>query len=257
MTTSPYIHTGAFYDELNTFDSDLPFYRAQCAEAGDPVLELCCGTGRLTIPLARDGVEIEGADLSASMLDRAREKAATAGLDLTLTLGDMRSLRLGRVFAMVFIPFNSLQSVESVDDVVAVFDTVRAHLAPGGRFVFDVFNPDFRYLLERSEGWHPVRTYMGGDGVEVTVTERCRYDAARQVNEVTWRIVRGGEERVEHLDMRCFYPHEIDALLRLGGYRCLARYGDFDGSAFVADSPKQIFVCEPARARRADTAAQQ
>jgi SAM-dependent methyltransferase len=245
MPTSPYIHTGALYDELNSFDSDLPFYRAQCAEAGNPVLELCCGTGRLTIPLARDGVEIEGVDLSASMLDRAAEKAAAAGLDLVLTRGDMRSLRLGRLFAMVFIPFNSLQCIESVDDVAAVLDTVRTHLAPGGRLVFDVFNPDFRYMLDRAEGWHPIRTYTDDDGVEVTVTERCRYDAARQVNQVTWRIVRGGEERIEHLDMRCFYPLEIDALLRLARYRCTARYGDFDGSAYVAGSPKQILVCEP------------
>jgi hypothetical protein len=80
----------------------------------------------------------------------------------------------------------------------------------------------------------------------VEVTEQCHYDAAAQINHVTWRIVRDGVERIEQLDMRCFFPCEMDALIRLFGFRCVARYGDFDETPFTSESPKLICVCEPA-----------
>ncbi|MHC5114071.1 MAG: class I SAM-dependent methyltransferase [Planctomycetota bacterium] len=243
--TSEYIHDGSFYDEINRFDSDLPFWRRQCGEAGGAVLELACGTGRLTIPLAQEGIDIEGVDVSASMLARARAKADEVGAAIRFTEGNMLDLDLGRRFALVFIPFNSLQCIEEVGDVGRVFDTARRHLAPGGRFVFDVFNPSIQYMTERAEGWHPMREYTDAEGCAVVVTEQCRYDAARQLNGVTWKIKRGGEVRTEQLEMRCFFPRELDALIRLFGFRRRALYGDYDESPFTSASPKQISVCEP------------
>lgn len=241
---SDYIHDGEFYDELNDESSDLDFYRRQCHHAQGPVLELCCGTGRLTIPIALDGIRIEGVDRSPSMLERARAKSAAAGIDLPLHEADIRDLDLHKQFALVFIPFNSLQCTYGIEDLRRVFETVSRHLEPGGRFVFDVFNPSIRMMFERARGWHLVRRYTDSAGREVEVTEQHHYDAGTQVNQVRWRIVRGGKERLEHLDMRCFYPLEMDALISLFGFRCLLKYGDFDESPFSSDSPKLILACE-------------
>jgi len=243
---SDYIHSGAFYDEVNRFDSDLAFYRARCAEAQGPVLELCCGTGRLTVPLAADGVDIEGLDASESMLARAREKAQAKGVDIRWHQADMRDFSLDRRFGLVCAPFNSLQCLYTLDDVEAVFAACRHHLTPGGRFVFDVFNPDFHVIHEREQGWTEVKRFTSRAGLPVVISERCRYDAALQVNRATWWIQEGDRFREEQLDMRCFYPQELQALVRLFGFRTVAVYGDFDGSPFVSASPKQILVCEPA-----------
>ena len=100
-------------------------------------------------------------------------------------------------------------------------------------------------MVERAEGWHPVRHYTDSSGREVEVTERHRYDAATQINHVTWRIVRGGVERLENLDMRCFFPLEIEALVRLFGFRIVSKFGNWDRTAFTSDSPKMILVCKP------------
>ncbi len=245
-TISDYIHDGGFYDELNEHETDLEFYRHQCHAAPGPVLELCCGTGRLTIPLALDGIAITGVDHSRSMLERARAKSTAAGLTVRFHEADMRDLHLDSAFGMIFIPFNSLQCIYEIDDVVRVFDSVRRHLAPGGRLIFDVFNPSIDFLVTRRRGWHPVKIYRDAGGHDVEVTEQCRYDAAAQINHVTWRIVRNGVERREQLDMRCFFPREMEALIRLSGFRSVARYGDFNEAPFTSESPKLIYVCEPA-----------
>ena len=248
----PLVHDGPVYDALNTSLDDLPFYRKWCETAGGgPILELCCGTGRLTLPLAEAGLDVTGVDVSGAMLGRARAKAAARGLDPVLAQGDMRTLSLGRRFALVFIPFNSLQCIYSIGDLERIFEAVKAHLAPDGLFLFDVFNPSIRLMLER-EG-EPVERYRGTleDGREVVVRERCRYDAAGQVNRVTWFHRIGSEETASRLDMRCFWPLEMDALLRYSGFRVLHKHGDFDESPFEADSPKQIYVCREAWRRPA------
>lgn len=244
--TSDFIHSAEFYDRINQHDFDLSFYRERCLAVGGPVLELCCGTGRLTVPLAVAGVPITGLDISVSMLFRAREKATAAGASVTWVRADMRDFDLGRRFALIFIPFNSLQCIYSLADLKTVLASVKRHLEPDGLFIFDVFNPDVRYYVERRSGYHEVARYVDADGIEVVVSENCRYDPAGQVNRVVWHIRRGNESRDERLDMRCYYPLEMDALVQLGGFTTLEKLGAFDGSAFSSESPKMIYVCTDA-----------
>ena len=106
----PLYRDGRHYDALNSFlVADIPFYEEEARKAGGLVLELACGTGRLTIPIARSGVEIVGLDLSASMLAHARTKAKALGVDIEFVEGDCRSFDLGRKFALIFMAFNSMQ----------------------------------------------------------------------------------------------------------------------------------------------------
>lgn len=243
---SPPVHDGSLYDATNTFLSDLPFYERRCRAAGGPILELCCGTGRLTLPLLRAGLDVTGLDFTESMLERARAKAAEQGLPDRFLHGDIRDFDLARRFALVYLPFNSLQNTYSIDDVLRVFDRVREHLAPGGTFVFDVFNPDLALMIARDG--EPIERYGGvlDDGREVRIAEQCRYDAAGQVNRVTWHYRVGDERFTARLDMRCFFPLELDALVRLAGWEVLERFGDFEEAPFTSASPKQILVCRPA-----------
>jgi len=127
------------------------FYLEEAQRGGGRVLDLGCGTGRLTILIARAGIEIIGADLSPTMLDTARAKAAARGVKVRFVQADMRSFDLGVQFRVILIAGNSLLHLLTSEELIQCLRTVRRHLGPGGRLVFDVSNPDLS-LLTRDPG---------------------------------------------------------------------------------------------------------
>lgn len=126
----------------------MDFYRAEAGRRRGQVLELGCGTGHKLIPIASDGVRCVGLDLSPGMLAEARRKADENGVGVEWVQGDMTSFDLGRTFDLVFITANSLLHLHEAEDLVSCFRSARRHLAPGARFIFDVFNPSVRLLAE-------------------------------------------------------------------------------------------------------------
>lgn len=237
------------YDAEDTpAQNDLPLYLAAAKKARGPVLELACGTGRLTLELARAGIDITGLDVSSPMLGQARKKAAKEGLEADFVLGDARSFRLKRKFRLIFIPFNSMQHLADRDSLERFFASVRAHLAPGGRFMLDVFNPHPHYLVRDTEERLPVSCYKDPRGKEqILVEEQYSYDRAAQVSRITWHYIRGRKRFASRkLNMRCFFPQELDTLLIYNGFKILKKYGDFDLNPFAGTSPKQIVICRKA-----------
>ena len=124
------------------------FYRTAVDRQGGHVLELGCGTGQKLIPIASDGHPCAGLDFSSDMLAEAQRKASERDVEVEWVQGDMRSFDLDRIFDFVFITANSLLHLHAAEDLVSCFRSVRKHLAPGARFVFDVFNPSVRLLAE-------------------------------------------------------------------------------------------------------------
>ncbi len=223
---------------------DVEFYRATARRLGGPVLELGVGSGRVAIPLARDGHEVVGLDPSAPMLARARERARelAPGARLSLREGDMRSFALRRRFALVVAPFNVLMHLYEPDDFARCFACVARHLAPGGRFVFDVRVPQPRELAR-----DPDREYVGRPFTHPTLgrvryTERFQYDPLKQVQLVTMRFTPEGRRRAVEtvLAHRQVFPAELRALLTLGGLRLARRMGDFTGRPLGPDDDVQI-----------------
>ena len=238
---------GLHYDLYNGEPPcDLPFYLAEARKAGGPVLELACGTGRLTIPLAAAGVDITGVDVAAPMLARARAKAREAGVGASFERLDMRDIgRLKRRFGLVFIAFNSLQHLHDRASLERFFGGVRKVLAPGGRFILDVFNPDPRCLVREGDELLPVSCYKDpATGIGILVNEQYSYDRKAQVSRIVWHYKRGrGGARRRRLNLRCFYPAELEALLHYNGFRIERVYGNFDRSPFSGESGKQIVIC--------------
>lgn len=238
------IHHGELYDGLNRFDHDLPFYRKWCARAGGWILELCAGTGRLTLPLAEEGFQIVGLDCNESMLKRARYKATQQGLSTPFIQRDMRDFALDRRFELIFIPFNSFQCIYTREDQERVFHCIKSHLEEKGRFILEVFNPSIEMMVHRHLKEVEVGRFEKDDGMSVVIRERCRYDAASQVNRIEWKFEIEGEVLTDRLDMRCLYPQELDALLIYNGFHIVHKFGDHDESAFESQSPRQILICE-------------
>ncbi len=236
------------YDLLATMTApdDGAFYQRLVARFPGAVLELGCGTGRVALPLAAQGVAITGLDISPAMVARAASKAAEAQLQVEFHQADMRDFTLGRTFSLIIIPYNGFNHLETIAEVKSCLAAVRRHLAPGGRLCIDTFNPDPRQLrLVESEPRKILFYRHPESGARVTLLEQNCYDAMSQVNRITWRYtVDGeGETRVDQLRMRHFFPQELEALLELGGFAVEEKLGDYQERPFASFSPKQLTLC--------------
>lgn len=244
----PLYRDGRHYDALiGALDlPDIPFYVDEAKRARGPVLELACGTGRITIPIAQNKLEIAGLDQSASMLAHARHKADEAGVALEWIEGDCRTFALNRKFALIFMAFNSMQHLHDQASLTSLFANVRKHLAPGGRFIFDVFNPSIAILSRVPNQRYVEREYEDPDGRgTITLEQAAAYDDVAQVNRITWYFSLPGEKdfRVEHLHVRCFFPQELDLLVRTNGFEIEQKHGNFERKPFTSGDMKQIVVC--------------
>ena len=248
----PLYRDGRHYDLINQgIVSDIPFYCEEARKAVGPVLEVACGTGRLTIPIAQSRVEIVALDRSSSMLAHAGSKAEAQGVRVEWVEADCRQFELGRKFSLIFMAFNSLQHLHDHESRRTFFALVCKHLAKGGRFIFDVFNPSIAILARDSQKRHPLQVYQDPDGGgTVTLEENSVYDDAAQVNRIKWYFSRLGtpDFRVEALDMRCFFPQELDLIVRSNGFDIEAKFGNFERKEFMSGDPKQVVLAKAAAA---------
>lgn len=243
--TEPFYYDGRHYDaQQKNFAPDIPFYLEQSVNYGDPILELACGTGRVSIPIAKSGFDVTGIDISSGMLNSAAVDAAEAGAKINFIKGDIRNFEIDIKFALIIFPFNSIAHLLDLESVSGCFLSVKKHLLPNGRFVFDFMNPDSKYFTRDQNISYPVAEYPDPDSNEkVIVTENNFYDRATQINHVKWHYKIGERIFDENLDMRMFYPQELQGLLILNGFKIEYKFGSFDCEDFTADSSKQIYVC--------------
>lgn len=224
----------------------LEFFRRQVARYGEPVLELACGSGRFTIPLAKEGINITGMDISEGMLQMAKLKASRDRVNVRFSQGDMRSFELGEKFKLILIPAQSLSHLHTREEIEDCFSCVRQHLADDGRFLIELFNPSVGMLARDSGRRYTVGQYDDPNGdSQVFVTEAVRYDPASQVNHIRWFFRNEGsnDEVMLSLEMRQFFPQEIDALLWYNNFLIEHKYGSYDEEEFSSDARKQLIIC--------------
>ena len=241
------------YDDASAYDlmlgdriNDLPFYLDQLTGLGERILELGCGTGRLTIPLALQGFDVTGIDIEESMLALAREKAAQKGANIDWVQGDVRDFDLGKQFDAVLFPVNSIGHMLDNRGMEACLACVRRHLTDDGRFIFQAFNPLLQILTRDQDQRYPAYEYEDPNGRgHVIITESNIYDRALQVNNITWYYLFQDtqEEISKALPIRLFFPQELDSILHHNGFDIIAKYGEFDKSPFSSESSTQLLVC--------------
>lgn len=190
------------------------FYRDLARQTGGPILELACGTGRLTLPLARDGHEVVGLDASPAMLQATQDKADAEGVEIAFVQQDMRAFELGRRFPLIILCCNSLAHLTTNEDVKSGLACILKHLAPGGLFAFDIVNPDVR-ALARSHA-ECMRLDLGPNpSSAIAVEEIASYDPVQQIRVAQWRVLKPDAAAYEMapLSLRLFFPQELPLLL--------------------------------------------
>lgn len=264
MTDAPYdCFIADYYDASPVVAGrqDLAFYLSAAREYGDPVLELGCGTGRITMALARVGQRVTGLDLSERMLARCTEKRTALPTEIRervhLVRADMTRFDLGEKFRLIIIPFRPFQHLLETNQQISCLESARRHLTTTGRrsgegsghLILDFFQTDVRrmhdpeFLNERF-----VAEYEMSGGRRVRLTERVvAYHRAQQRNDVDMiyavRHPDGREERlVFAFTIRYFFRYEVEHLLARCGFRVSAVYGNFDRSPLSDTSSEMIFV---------------
>jgi len=230
-----------FYDWENARTlgkRDVPFWRNIALQAGGRVLELGCGTGRISLPLGRAGVRLVGIDRSEPMLTRARARTKRARLSRNIGLirGDIRFIPFpGPSFSMVMAPYGILQSLLRERDLKATLSEVHRVLEPGGTFGIELVAdlPSWKEYRKRLslKGWRGRR-----GGAHVTLMETVRQDPARHLTifdqEFTER--RGGTTRVHRfaLTFRTLSVPQMVRRLEKSGFEIAALLGDYRGRAW-------------------------
>lgn len=235
------------YDlENNEFEPDGPFILALAKKLGGTVLELGCGTGRVTIPLAQNGIDIVGLDVVPGMIERARQKSND--LPIEWVVADVRTFQLGRKFQLIFESGSVFHHMLTRPDQEAYLARVREHLEDNGRLVINLFFPHPNRLISTDveEDWFSVQR---SDGSEIRVSGIDKYDEIRQVRVETayrrWTDIDGQEIlRVTPLSLRYVFPQEMEALLHYNGFEIMELYGDADCSPLTNESRAMIYVCK-------------
>ena len=229
----------------------MPFWRNLALQAGGSVLELGCGTGRITLPLGRAGVPLVGIDRSAAMLARARQRLQRAKLRsrVRLVRGDIRHLPFRSRFGTVIAPYGILQSLLRERDLKATLDAVRAILEPGGTFGMELVAdlPSWQEYRKRVslKGWR-----RGRSASHVTLVETVRQDRAKGLTIFDQEFTeRSAQRRRTHrfaLTFRTLSVPQMARRLEKAGFEVTALLGDYRGGAW--DERAEVWVILARRA---------
>ncbi len=235
--------------ESSSFSATDSFLLALALEANGPVLELGCGTGRITIPLAQEGIDMTGLEIMPQMLAHARRKSGS--LPIRWVEADARSFRLKQRFSFIFARGSVLEHMMTLVDQEAVLCNVREHLADNGRFMLDAALCHPSRLVDTEE--EPWFSYQDPDGHTVHVSGTDTFDFQNQIHYQNfvrrWEIDQedsslGPMSQEVRLALRYIFPREMEALLHYNGLTVLDRFSDWDGNPVTHESEQILYLCE-------------
>ncbi len=210
--------------------------RALDLEPGDRVLDLCCGTGRHAVPLARAGLEVTGLDMSEEYLAQARSAAREAGVKVRFEQGDMREIPFREEFDAVVNLFTAFGYFDDDSDDQRVIDGAAAALRPAGQLLLDLLNRDWvaaNYVRSDSR--------KGPDGT--VYAEQRKFDPVAGRNHVEFMITSpdGAQRKVSH-HIRLYVATEISRMIHRAGLTVERSYGGYDGNLLSVETRRMILV---------------
>lgn len=255
VRNDPWDYAGLYARWSSEYREDLAFYRTlgqRAAAQGGPILELCCGTGRLLHALLESGVEVVGLDNSRDQLTAVRRDPrlalALSSGQLRLVQGDMVDFGFGQCFAGIVIAFNSFCYLLDEVSRLRCLRNVADHLLPEGLFALDTDNPITNHPGPEGEFYlDDVLPHFPeeGDSTHVYIGHRKHAEDPR-IENLCYRFVVAtaqGElvREVQH-DMRCDHAPEILRMLEGAGLECTKLVGNFSGKRFEANASPLIVI---------------
>lgn len=201
---------------------------------GASVLDLACGYGRIAIPLARQGFQVTGLDLSEVLLGQARVAAREAGVQIRWHRGDMREIPWAEEFDAVISIFTSFGFFADDRENLRVLEGARQALKPGGRLLIDVINRDWRVRQDIQCHWFEA-------GELIVLAEPWLDPVAGRTGE-TWRWLEGGEWQSMEFDVRIYTATELKGMIEAVGLRWVTAYGGWAGEPLTPLSRRILAI---------------
>ena len=228
--STPYDAIAELYDPWSaSVTEDVGFYLEEARRSGGPVVELGVGTGRIAVPIAADGIRVIGVDSSRGMLDVCARRAALAGVEVDLRVGDLRDPPVRERVPLVICPFRSYLHLQTDEERREALAAARTLLRPDGRLAFDVFTPAADDIEQTQDRWLER---------EPGIWERAVWDTERRTLMLS---VRRENAEATTMTLAWIEPDEWGRLLEEAGFDLEASYGWFDRSPF-AGGEDTIFV---------------
>lgn len=253
-----YIDTSRFYDldQRDNLTADIPFYLDYADKYKGKILELGCGTGRVSIELAKAGYSVTGLDLSVSMLKIFKDKMKKLPKEIcekiNLINSNMAEYHIDEKFSLIIAPFRAFQSLTNDNDIRNCLKCIKNHLDKSGIFIINVFRPskvlDESWCSGENVQWECDDWILSEEELHVVKKDcRERIDAKNQIiypkfiYEITDK--KGNMEKyIEHLELKYYYHEQLKTLLVDNGYKIFEEYGWYDKSK-IEDGRELIVVC--------------
>lgn len=250
-----------FYDDPEYRQDELQMYRDLASEAGDPILELACGTGIITVELARAGFHVTGLDISSDMLQVAQEKIpredTAVQSRIRLVEADMKDFRLDEKFNGIFIPSNSFGYLTTLADQKSCLQAIYAHLKPQGFTVIEERNYTPEVLMGMLQRRAAVTVHRAAvnpmtgkyttynwithhiDFITQTIFGRRFIDEIQDDGTVKRYVPAGGAHRTHY-----FNRSELQLLIEQAGFTVRDVWGGSDRQPLGSRSFNMIFVAQ-------------
>lgn len=223
---------------------DLEFYFDYFKNFKGKILEIGAGTGRITIPLLKKGLDVIALDIAPKMLQVLKEKTKKENITAKTVCADMRDFKLKYKFDAVIITYRSFQHLYTVNDQLKALKNIKKHLKPNGFLIFDVYKPSFKFIENGDWKWRKDEIIkLPGIKGKIRIDFRNQYDLVEQVMRGEYRLnYPNNKKEIIPLKMRFFFRFEIEHLLKLGGFNAKNLYGDFSKNEFKNDSTEMVWI---------------
>jgi SAM-dependent methyltransferase len=225
---------------------DRDYYAGKLAACRGHSLEVGAGTGRIFLEALKRGADVYATDSSAEMVSILRAKLDPRDHHRVRRC-DLVDMSLGKRFDLIVAPFRVLSHVVAVEDQLRALDTVHDHLNPGGAFIFDLYVPSLKLLVE---GLPPTVDFDGeyAPGLRLKRTVSAASDLIAQITSVTMTF-EWDEEGLSRsaswsFPMRFYFRHEIEHLVARSKLRLAAIYGDYSESSLDSSSKEFLVHCK-------------
>ena len=225
----------ARYDDQLRGDEEAAASFLSALAQGRPALEFAIGTGRIAIPLAEKGVQVDGIELSPHMVEKLRAKMGDNPIHVTI--GDMSTTTTGQRYGLVYLVFNTIFNLLTADDQVRCFQNAAHHLAPDGYFVVEAALPHAWISPDQADYVHAEQ--VGSDRVGLDV---ARYDPITQLLEENHVSLTTQGITMNPIVCRLITPGEMDLMARIAGMRLVQRFANWQQTPFDIQSKAHVSV---------------